>query len=387
VVPVAAAAAFLAWGLSALLAGAAAPPQPVRERPGGAQALAGAVSALCVVTALAATIAGAASSVDLFFFWGPKAQQFAMARGVDSAFLADPSHEYMHPYYPPLVAGLEALATMAAGRFSWTSATLTFPILLGALALALPGVLSGAEAKSASGAASALAVAALAVIGIRSNIAGNGDMPLLFFETLAMALLLRRDAGDPAIQVLAGLLLSGAAAAKVEGLPFALAATALYLVLRGAPAAESARSAARLLLPTALALGAWFAFGLSRGLFSVYSEYGPFFQLHLDHWPSVAREIPSSLAATARGLPYAVPLACLLAAGRPDRRALLPLGTAAALAAFLVFTYFHLAEDPSQWIAWSAARVFAPVPVLFALAIAPSGSGPGRAATASGAGA
>ncbi len=50
--------------------------------------------------------------------------------------------------------------------------------------------------------------------------------------------------------------------------------------------------------------------------------------------------------------------------------AALPLGTAAALAAFLVFTYLHSAGEPAQWIAWSAARVFAPIPVLFALAAA-----------------
>ena len=50
--------------------------------------------------------------------------------------------------------------------------------------------------------------------------------------------------------------------------------------------------------------------------------------------------------------------------------AALPLGTAAALAGFLVFTYLHLADDPARWISWSAARVFAPIPVLFTLAAA-----------------
>ncbi len=50
--------------------------------------------------------------------------------------------------------------------------------------------------------------------------------------------------------------------------------------------------------------------------------------------------------------------------------AALPLGTAAALAGFLVFTYLHSAAGPAQWIAWSAPRVFAPLPVLFALAAA-----------------
>jgi hypothetical protein len=375
VLPILAAAALLGWGVSALLPAATSLPEAAPSRFAPVEALAAAVSAISVLAALGATIAGAASSVDLFFFWGPKAQQFAIAHGVDAAFLADRSHEYMHAYYPPLVANIEALATMAAGRFSWTDATLTFPILLGALAMALPGVLEGVAVRPAAGAAASLAIAALAVVGIRAGIAGNGDMPLLFFETLAMALLLRRDADEPAIQLLAGVLLSGAAAAKVEGLTFALAAAALFLVLRGGGGAEAAKCGARLLLPTAAALAAWFAFGATSRLFAVYSEYGPFFALHLDHWPSVVTEIPRALAGTARGLPYAVPLVCLLAAGPPGRGALLPLGTAAALVAFLVFTYFHLAEDPSQWIGWSAARVLAPLPMLFALAAAcPSGA-------------
>ncbi len=369
ILPIAAGAALLARALSALLPAAPAPPAPPASRRGRTEAVAAAAAGLCVLAALACTLAGSVSSMDLFFFWGPKAQQFAIARGVDAAFLADSSHAYMHAYYPPLVTNLGALATMAAGRFSWAGATLTFPLLLGALALALPGVLAGAAPRPAGAAVSALAIGALAVIGIRAVVAGNGDMPLLAFETLAMALLLRRDAGDPAIQLLAGILLAGAAAAKVEGLPFALAAAALFLLRRRGSARESAATAARLVLPAAAALGAWFAFGATSGLFAVYSEYGPFLALHLDHWPAVAREIPRALASTGRGLPWAVPLLCLAAAGRPRRDALLPLGTGAALAAFLVFTYLHLAEDPSQWISWSAARVLAPLPVLLALAI------------------
>jgi hypothetical protein len=50
--------------------------------------------------------------------------------------------------------------------------------------------------------------------------------------------------------------------------------------------------------------------------------------------------------------------------------AIIPLGTAGLLAGFLVFTYLHVADDPAQWISWSAARVFAPIPVLFMLAAA-----------------
>ena len=70
-----------------------------------------------MIAALLATLGGAATSVDLVFFWGAKAQQFAAARGIDLEFLRNPAHQYMHPYYPPLVSNVFAFATMAAGRF------------------------------------------------------------------------------------------------------------------------------------------------------------------------------------------------------------------------------------------------------------------------------
>lgn len=359
---------LLAWAFRALL-GVGVPTEP--ERPRGrvaAVALAAGLSGLCVLAALSATWAGAATSLDLVFFWGPKAQQFASARGVDVEFLRDASHLYMHPYYPPLVVNLYAFATMAAGRFAWTSATLTFPLLLGLIAVGLPGLLEGAASRARSAGTSALVVAALASLGILSDFGGNGDMPLCLFEMLAMALLLRADAAKPSHQLLAGLLLAGAATAKVEGLPLALAATGLFLVVRGGRPAELGRAALRLLAPTALGLCAWFVFGITRRIFSEYSEYGRFFDVHPEHWASIAAAIPRVLLGIGRGLPYLVPVVCLLASGRLSRRAMVPLGTAAALVVFMLFTYLHLPGDPAEWIAWSAARVFTPVALLFALA-------------------
>ena len=312
---------------------------------------------ISLLAALAAALGGAATSVDLVSFSGAKAQQFAAARGVDMEFLRNPAHQYMHPYYPPLVSNVFALATMAAGRFVWTAAALTFPLALAALAAALPGVLRGMTSARAAAATSALVVATLACVGSQADIAGNADMPLYLFETLAMALLLRPDTADTAGDLLAGTLFAAAATAKVEGLPFALAATAIALWLRGGSPGERAKAALRLLGPTALALAAWFAFGISRKLFSEYSEYGRFFDIHLERGAGIAAEIVKSLAATGRGLAYAIPLLCLVAVGRRGRMAALPLGTAAALAGFLVFTYLHFAGDSAQWIAWSAPRV------------------------------
>ncbi len=341
--------------------------QPPRG-PGAVSALAAGLSGLSVLAALLATWAGAATCLDLVFFWGPKAQQFASARGVDVAFLRDATHGYMHPYYPPLVVNLYAFASMAAGRFAWTSATLTFPLLLGLIALGLPGLLRGATSRARAAGAAALSVAALSAIGILADIGGSGDMPLYLFEMLAIALLLRADAARPSRELLAGILLAGAATAKVEGLPFALAAAGAFLFVRGGRPAELARSALRLLAPTAVGLAAWFGFGITRRLFYEYSEYGRLLDVHPEHGASIAAAIARVLSGIGHGLPYAVPLACLLLSGRPSRRALVPIGAAAALALFLFFTYLHLANDPAVWIAWSAPRVFAPVALLLALA-------------------
>ena len=379
--------AFLA-GTAALIAalaarglGIPAAPRAARAAVPPLAAAAAACSIAAVLAAAAATESGAATSVDLFFFWGPKAQQFAAARGVDAAYLDEFFHRFMHPYYPPLVANLQAFAALVTGRFAWGAALATFPLLLAALAIALPGTLrAAAPARGLAAAASALAVGAVALIGIRAGIAGNGDMPLVFFEALAVALLLRADARAPGIELLSGILLAGAATAKVEGFVFALAAAALALVPRLRAPDTLPASAVRLLAPPVLALGAWFLFGGSRGLFRQSAEYGPFGVLHLEHARGITAAIGATLAHTAKALPYIVPLACLVAAGRPTRAALLPLGLAAAVVVFALFAYLHMAGDPRLWIEWSAPRVLMPVPVLLALALyaGRAGGEPGR---------
>jgi hypothetical protein len=365
---VAAGATLVAWALSRLSAFAeasSAPPDGARESGGLTGTLAALASAAAVAAAALATRLGAATSPDLFFFWGTKAQRFAAAGRIDVAYLTAPFHGFLHPYYPPLVTDLGVFASMAAGRFSWDGAMATFPLLLAALALGLPGTLDGPRDRVA--AASALAVAAISLGGIRASIAGNADPALVFFEALAIAVLMRREA-EPPLQGLGGLLLAGAAATKVEGLPFALVAAAL--ALRHDGARPTVRAAARLLGPTAAMLGAWFAFGLSRHLFHEYSEYGPFSEVHLDHLRSILAAVPRALGETARGLPWIVPALALASGGRIARAARLPLGAAAALVAFLLFAYLHLASDPTLWIHWSAPRVLLPVAVMFALALA-----------------
>ncbi len=368
VVGLIAVAAGLAFALRALLGRAAAGPGDERRGGMAVAVIASLLSLLAVFAAFAATRAGAASSPDLLFFWGPKAQQFALTRSFDAAFMSDEFHQHMHAYYPPLVTNLGALASMAAGRMSWTGATLTFPLLLAALAIGLPGVLASELPRARAAALAALTVAAVGYLGIEADIGGNGDMPLLLFETLAVALLLSDSASEGPMQLLAGLLLSGAAAAKVEGLPFALSAAVLFLLARPDASRPAWKTAVRLLLPTALTLSAWFAFGASRGIFFGYSGYGRFLDLHADHLPIVLSAIARTLWSAGHALPWLVPLACLLVALPLSRRSLLPLAVAAVMTGFFLFTYLHRNEDPSLWISWSAARIFSPVAMLLALA-------------------
>jgi hypothetical protein len=281
----------------------------------------------------------------------------------------------MHVYYPPLWTNLGAFSAMAAGRFAWLSATLTFPLLLAALAIALPGVLRLSVRRTEAAAIAALAVSAIACVGIDAAIGGNAEMPLLVFETLAVAVLLSPDAASPAGQLLCGILLAGAASTKVEGFPFAAAAGILFLIARRDASGLAWARAARVFAPTALALGAWFAYGVTRRLFVGYSGQGRLFDIHVEHLGSVFRGILSALLATGHGLPWLIPLLVVIAA-RPGRQAAIPLGIAAALAAFLVFTYIDRPEDPSLWISWSASRVLSPVAMLLALAVmgAPDGA-------------
>ena len=324
-----------------------------------------------VLAALLATRAGLAGSSDLLLFWGPKVRAFATARTLDAAFLADPRHMYMHPYYPPLVPELFALPAMLSGRFSWSAAALTFPVLLAALALGLPALLRSAERPFAPGPVAALAVAALALLGIEANVAGNADAALLLFATLGVALLLGRPPLDRARLLLSGVLLAGAAASKVEGLPLA-AAVALIFPLRLAQR-RRLRAAAWLLAPTIVALGLWFAYGAGYRAFSGYGEYGSLLALRLDRLPAVLAALGRAFRDAGWGLPYLVPIAVLLLA-RGSLRAF-PLAVAAVFVAFLLTTYLLPVPDPRYWIAWSGARTFAPVAALLALSLAVSRSG------------
>jgi hypothetical protein len=363
-------------GVRRLLSREDAIDRPTRE-PHGVVSIAGAlVSAAAVATVTLSVMAGASTSGDLILFWGPKAQAFAAVGTIDAAFLKERFLEYLHPSYPPLVTNIFAFASMVAGRFEWGAATATLPLTLAGLAVALPGVLRLGASRAASNAIGCVVVCGLGLIGMETDVAGSAEMPLLFFETLALALLISPSASRPPTQLLAGLLLGGAAATKVEGMPVVLAASVLFLVLKRTTV-KPWPALLRLLGPTAIAVGLWFAFGAWKGAFRGYRGYGDFFDLHFAALGTLLLTITRSLWLIGYGLPFLIPISLLVTRRRPWNPALLPLGTALALAGFLVFTYLHVAE-PAHWIDWSAARVFSPlVPLLSLAAVACDAGGVG----------
>ncbi len=362
-----AAAASAAW-----LPVAAGDPEPDPLGPADERSglLAGSLIASALLVSLAAAASASATSSDLVLFWGPKAQAFAAARTIDPAFLGDPFHTYMHASYPPLVTNLFALSTIVAGRFPWGAAMLTFPVLLSALALALPALLRKSAGQKAAAASSCAVICALAILGITFEIAGNADMPLFLFEALGMAVLLGPAVLEPNGQVLAGVLLAGAATAKPDGLPFAVFAGLVVLFVRRRELAFRG-AVTRLLLPATICLALWFAFGLRHRLFVGYSDLGDR-RFYPEHAGEVIRAVGQTLGSPEGILPFLVPLAAIVAAARFSRLQLIPCATGAALIVFFLSNYLRVPYDPTEYIRWSAGRLFTPVAAFLALAAAVS---------------
>ena len=352
-----------------LLKGEPAPERSLHEEPAASlvEKLALGLSGVSLLAAFVAAASSAATSADLLLFWGPKAQAFAAARTIDASFLRNPDLLYMHRSYPPLVANLFAFATQIAGRLPWGAASLTFPLLLIVLGLSLPGALRIGSPRRIAWAASAFVVSALGFLGSAFEVAGNADPWLWTFEILAMALLVSPAARSRGAQILIGLLLAGAVTAKVEGLPFALASVALFLLMRRKEV-RMGRAMALLIAPGVVSLGAWLSFESLRGFFGS-EQYGRFLEVHWSRLPLVLSEVGRVFWSAGWALPYLLPLAALLIPSDRTRLLWLPIGVSLALSIFFVFTYLHGNADPTEWIGWSAGRIFSAIPAFLTIAV------------------
>jgi hypothetical protein len=275
---------------------------------------------------------------DLLYFWGPKAQHFFNARGIDVEFLRFPHYYLMHSDYPPLLPLLSVWSSIWTGSFSYWGAVLLGPLLLLAAVVAFRGY-------SQSGLFAVLLAAVLTFGFAAGRVAGGADPLLLLFEIVALsALTFRRSRADDLVAAIA---LAGAAFTKVEGAAFVAVVIAATIITR--------RSARPLLLaiPAAILLGSWIVFSKQHGLLDSYGRAGT--PLHLDRLGFVAWVTGHQISYGAFYLPWVASLAPL-AFARNWRRAALPLIVGAASIACAIYFYLH-EPDPAWWIKASAERV------------------------------
>ncbi len=260
--------------------GRARVPAPVDSR-----AIAGIVAAAAAVLLLGYAAATArATSADYLYFWGTKGQEFAAARSVDAAFLAEADHSALHSDYPPLLPSLYALGAIAAGRFPWGAALLSAPIFFALMVAAFWGTIRRKMDDSSAALRCAFFAALLGFGWIASDVAGNAEPPLLFFETLALGILVFGER-SPSADFAASIALAGCVLTKFEGAFFALAVAGVFGLLAPSRGRFSARigGALRLISLPAVALGGWLAFCSRHGLLFNYAPGmgGPLTFAHL----------------------------------------------------------------------------------------------------------
>ncbi len=223
---------------------------------------------LATFTALAAS--GWITFGDFIFHWGIKAERFALARGVDYAYLARGWNWVLHPDYPNLLPELYAVITLMARRFDPAALTLVSCLAFAlTLAAVREGLRQGGCDRFTRQAGLALIALALGAFGIGYLTVGGADWLLALALAAAVPPLLRPPdrAGDCQLAVIAAF----TAASKIEGVPLA----AFLLLVQAARRIAGERridlrtlaATARLGVPAALVVLPWLGRALHHRLF------------------------------------------------------------------------------------------------------------------------
>lgn len=268
---------------------------------------------------------------DWVFHWGPKAQRFALAGGIDLDYLTRPWNLHVHPDYPTLLPNLTASLALALetpvtprlGTFSTILFAALWLVALRALAFRLAGRHTNRWAAEAAWLTAAWSVTMFAT-GFRQ--AAGADLPFACAVTLgALALSTpREDLQTPSIRpdLEVGLAAALASQVKFEGAVFALVLVALWCVRRGFET-HSQRRLRRLslhrlrqallgaaLLPAVL-VGTWALWNQHHGLFLPSNAGG----LALARLGTVAQGLVAAASERAwHGLPFllvTLPWLCL----------------------------------------------------------------------------
>jgi hypothetical protein len=335
------------------------------------------IAAAAIAAVAYAAMTARVTSSDLHLFWAAKGEHFGLEGRIDVGFLGRADHRLMHSDYPPLWPCLYAFATVLAGRFAWGAALATLPLFVAFSAVA---VASLARLRVGSLEAAGLAAAFAAVFGFLLSdgmTAGNADPALLFFETLALCLLVfaREERGA---FLLAGIALAGAAWIKLEGIAFGWAViAAAALAIRP----FTGRKLAQLAAPPLIAYGAWMAFCRAHDLLDTLGPHR--FLVTAERILTIASGMLRAASLGSGYLPWLL-VALLFVVRRPGRAALFAVLVAAFVGAFDCSFYLSTTGDPTIWILMAGERTLM-TPLLALLLAAMSPSSPSASAERRGA--
>jgi hypothetical protein len=203
-----------------------------------------------------------------------------------------------------------------------------------------------------AGELTALLTALLGFVMVTTQMAGNADGLLIYFETLALSAFL--FAGDRfAGRIATAIGLAGATLVKVEGTVFCGCFLIACVLTTRAP--RRWRTAFVIGVLPLLLLGIWVAFCRWNGLVDVY-DIGRHRHVSLSYLPGVLRAVA---AEASYGVWYApwIALSALLVGGGRSRILRMPLLAASGFVAFMIYMYATLSADPREWIGWSAGRL------------------------------
>jgi hypothetical protein len=297
-----------------------------------------------------AALTARVTSADLLLFWAAKGEHFGLVGAIDPAFLGDPNHSLLHSDYPPLWPCLFAFGVLFAGRFAWGAALATLPFFL---LLSVIAIWFIARLRVSTRAASAFAALYASMFGFLladSLTAGNADSPLLFFETLALSLLIFAPEERGSF-LLVGIALAGATLLKLEGTAFSWAVIIGCLLL---VRPLSWRRVAQLVGPPIVAFVGWYAFCRAHGLIDFLGTHKPLV-LTGERFGVIARGMLSAARLQSGYLPWMVVL-FLIVVRKTARAASFALLVAALVAAFDCGIYLTISSDPTLWIGWAGQR-------------------------------
>ena len=298
-------------------------------------------------------------SPDYLLFWGVKGARYALARGIDPAWLFR-GYSPPQPDYPPLVPVFQGWGVLFTREMPWLAGAAMSAAWLLAAAFVLRWLLGGANNGGNDGKdAIAFWTAAMALSFAATGCGGNAEAMLIAYLSVgAAAVVVDR-------RVIAMIAFAGAALTKAEAL-FAIATILAGLALRELLRRdrEGIKRLAMYGAATIGGIGVWFAYQFRFGREIGFHRFSSIQHFYWSNLAVIAHEGPKNLGAGAWGVPWLLALGVVVfIAIRAPRRIVdaLPLLVPVPLFfAFFLFLYLQYASGLTLQLAWTLGRISQP---------------------------